>query len=208
MQRSPMRRSKRNQSECPEPASQSSYSTAKIAATSAKARGQPSALPCRTPVSIPEFSMSHSTTPPPVATSSSAPMPNTEPASQSSTSFTPIRLATKHSALCPKAGSSSATLASGMQLDTPDRTHGVSEFTSHPIHASINSGSSALVGASANVSLASGEFASANATTTIMPTATVNASAPSNMDMLYKMQQQISMLEQQLKYAQAHISES
>ncbi|CAD7002080.1 unnamed protein product [Ceratitis capitata] len=160
--------------------------------------------------------MSHSTTPPPVATSSSAPMPNTQPASQSSTSFTPIvpaaisapaiasysdplssnpihrdlqRSIQQFNVLSPKAGSSIATLASGMQLDTPDRTHQAA----------------ASVGASANVSLASGEFAPANATTT---TATVNASAPSNTDMLYMMQQQISMLEQQLKYAQAHISES
>ncbi|CAD7000823.1 unnamed protein product [Ceratitis capitata] len=125
MQRSPIRRSKRNPSECLEPASQSSSSTAKIADTSAKAGGQPSALPVQ-------------------------------------------HVAFYNSAACR-----------------------------HFIKPRL-----------CNVSLASGEFAPANATTTIMPTATVNASAPSNMDMLYKMQQQISMLEQQLKYAQAHISES
>uniref|UniRef100_W8B654 Uncharacterized protein n=2 Tax=Ceratitis capitata TaxID=7213 RepID=W8B654_CERCA len=95
-----------------------------------------------------------------------------------------------------------------MQSDTPDRTHQVSYFISHLKHASINSGSSTSVVASANVSLVSGELAPANAITTIMPTATLNASAPSYMHVLYIMQQQINMLRQQLKYAQAHISES
>ncbi|CAD7000898.1 unnamed protein product [Ceratitis capitata] len=165
---------------------------------------------------------SHSTTPPPVFTSSSAPKLNTEPASHSSTSFTSIVAATisapgnvsysaplssnpmhrdlqrsiqQFNVPCPKAGSSSATQASGMQLDTPDRTHQLSDLTSRPIHASITLGRSSSVGTSANVSLASGGFAPAHVTTTIMPTATVNALAPPNMNMLYMMQQQMNMLE-------------
>ncbi|XP_017469916.1 PREDICTED: nuclear pore complex protein DDB_G0274915-like [Rhagoletis zephyria] len=112
---------------------------------------------------------------------------------------------------------SSALPASGLQASIFDQTHQVSDFTSNPIHVNANPNAAASVGVSASVNLATSEFAPVIATTmaptalvnatTTMPTATVNALAPSQMDILYIMQQQISMLELQLKFAQAQISE-